>query len=125
MSKKCKDAEARKVQAELETTYIELAHEEAERFAWSFQGYADDWPEPLNFPDKWAEALNLWYRGDLDGNRLTNDGGYLDPWGTPYILKYFSKEKRIQIHSYGPNRTDDKGIGDDIKAEHSLEWPHR
>lgn len=125
VSMKCEGEGATQVQAEFDTMYIQLAQEEAERLAWSFQGYANDWPKPESFPNKWAEALNMWYRGDLDGNRLTNDGGYLDPWGNPYILKYFSKEKRIQIHSYGPNGTDDGGVGDDIKAEHGLEWPPR
>lgn len=124
-SMKCESEGATQVRAELDTMYIQLAQEEAERLAWSFQGYANDWPKPESFPNKWPEALNMWYRGDLDGNRLTNDGAYLDPWGNPYILKYFHKEKRIQIHSYGSNGRDDGGVGDDIKAEHGLEWPPR
>jgi type II secretory pathway pseudopilin PulG len=40
-------------------------------------------------------------------------GEFVDPWGTPYqfILRPF-----IRIYSSGPNRTDEKGAGDDIAS---------
>jgi len=122
LSMKCQEETAKQIQAEFGTKYIELALEEAEKLVRSFQGYADDWPKPVDFPDKWAEALVIWYRGGLDENRLTDDGGYLDPWGNRYILKYLPKEKRVEIRSYGPDGKDDGGVGDDIKAEAELEW---
>jgi hypothetical protein len=76
----------------------------------------------MDFPNKWAEALVIWYRGGLDENRLTDDGGYLDPWGNRYVLKYLPNEKRVEICSYGPDGKDDGGGGDDIKAKAELEW---
>lgn len=41
-------------------------------------------------------------------------GEFIDPWGTPYR---FSFERNLSVSSFGPNRTDDQGRGDDIVAK--------
>jgi hypothetical protein len=122
VSLKCKARSAKRIAGEFENRHHSLAREEAEKLAWSFQGYANDWPKPVDFPSRWAETLVVWYRGGLDETRLSDDGGYLDPWGHPYRLNYFPEEKRVRIHSYGANGKDENGSGDDLVAEHELEW---
>lgn len=48
------------------------------------------------------------------GSSIT--GAYLDPWGSPYFVTHPARDGTswIEIYSWGPNRKDDGGQGDDI-----------
>jgi hypothetical protein len=47
----------------------------------------------------------------VDSARLGSDGVYRDPWGSPYA---FGWNERPWAYSFGPNRIDEGGKGDDI-----------
>jgi hypothetical protein len=38
-------------------------------------------------------------------------GEFVDPWGSPYRI---DTESKLRVYSIGPNKTDDKGTGDDL-----------
>jgi|GEM_PF-6542793 hypothetical protein len=62
--------------------------------------------------------------GTVRKEYLTQDGRViLDPWGGPYIiLKGGHYKSFFDIYSFGPNRKDEKGEGDDI-ANWKLKLP--
>jgi hypothetical protein len=45
----------------------------------------------------------------------------IDPWGSPYHM--FANSESFQIRSFGANRLDDSGQGDDIYINKSLHVP--
>jgi hypothetical protein len=46
----------------------------------------------------------------------------IDPWGSPYFFEVVSNQsygetgRNIVVRSFGPNRQDDSGMGDDVQA---------
>lgn len=52
----------------------------------------------------------------LSWKRYDAEGVYLDPWGTSYVVLYPGRANGswVEVHSWGPNRTDEEGQGDDI-----------
>jgi len=38
----------------------------------------------------------------------------IDSWGSPYSYSYTTNEKSVKIYSFGPNKTDNAGSGDDV-----------
>jgi len=44
---------------------------------------------------------------------MNSTGEFLDPWGEPYRI---SVDPRVRVYSYGPNRIDEQGGGDDIAS---------
>ena len=48
------------------------------------------------------------------------DGQFLDSWGTPYVYVSVNggspehRERSYDLYSFGPNKADDHGTGDDI-----------
>jgi hypothetical protein len=41
-------------------------------------------------------------------------GNYLDAWGTPFRVKVLPNKWKVIVKSFGPNKKDDNGLGDDI-----------
>jgi general secretion pathway protein G len=52
----------------------------------------------------------------LQASTREKDAAILDPWGSPYIylIPSLDKNKSYSLYSIGPNKTDEKGRGDDI-----------
>ena len=48
---------------------------------------------------------------DASADEINAAGQFVDPWGSPY---HITDGQRPNIYSYGPNRTDERGAGDDI-----------
>ena len=116
-----KDPKVKDLTADFETKLLELAKVEASRLASVLGAYSTDFPEPDGFPKTWATVLYS-YAIKLDSDRLTDRGGYLDPWGHPYILRHMPDKKRIEVVSRGPDGKDDAGKGDDITAVATCRW---
>ena len=56
-----------------------------------------------------------WLR--MDPSRVAADGRYVDPWGSAYVFGWKDGGKprqRAWAYSYGPNRVDEGGNGDDV-----------
>jgi hypothetical protein len=57
-------------------------------------------------------------------NYLLHDetiSGGRDPWGTPFVYVVDTHKRHAVFMSYGPNRIDDHGYGDDLKFEIDIE----
>ena len=52
---------------------------------------------------------------ELDPKRLSKAGDYLDSWGMPYVLN-LSGPDSPQVYSFGKNKRDEKGNGDDVAS---------
>jgi hypothetical protein len=119
----CKDHGVNQVLSDLQVEYIGLVQEETKRLAYSYYLYKQTSPPPQGLVKVWDDKL-LWRKASFDKKRIVDNMTYLDPWGNPYLVKYFQKENRMYVHSYGPNGQNDEGGGDDIKeeAEVSLLW---
>ena len=52
---------------------------------------------------------------ELDPRRVSKDGLYLDPWGTPYAFD-LSKGSDSWAYSFGRNKLDEGGNGDDVAS---------
>jgi len=113
------DRASRRAAATCASKTERLAREEAKWLALDFKYYAGDWPRPQGFPRGWADRL-VTYRIPLDGDRLTSDGGYLDPWGNPYQIR--DDDGKISVRSLGPNGREDGGQRDDILGTEECRW---
>jgi len=51
----------------------------------------------------------------LDPKRVSREGLYLDPWGTPYAFD-LSKGSDSWAYSFGRNKLDEGGNGDDVAS---------
>lgn len=51
---------------------------------------------------------------EIDPNRLSEIGDFLDPWGEPYAI--FVSEAGVRAYSFGRNRRDEMGGGDDVAS---------
>ena len=43
-----------------------------------------------------------------------------DSWGTRFYYKFDAKTEKLVIRSFGPNKKDEKGKGDDLHREYDL-----
>lgn len=50
----------------------------------------------------------------VESYQINGAGEFVDPWGTPYQIDV---KKQVRVLSFGPNRIDDQGEGDDILAK--------
>ena len=114
------DVSAAKTIADCERKIEKLAGIEAKWLTHLFIICSYDWPKPSDFPANWLRHLSQYNVIDLDEDRLTSDGSYLDPWGNPYLITY--KSGKITLFSFGPNGRNDKGQNDDIIAIGECNW---
>lgn len=49
----------------------------------------------------------------VEAYEMNTNHEFIDPWGTAYRLQ---PEARLRVYSFGPNKTDEQGKGDDIAA---------
>ena len=52
---------------------------------------------------------------ELDTRRLSRNGEYLDPWGSPYFFD-LSRGPKPWAYSFGKNKVDEGGTGDDVAS---------
>lgn len=124
ISTKFSQEKAKQIEAEFEKMFLQLAQEEAKIIAHLIYAYSNDYDrKPEGFPNEWARIIEFLCEEKLDKQRLTGDYGFLDPWGNPYLVRFFEDEGLIEVHSFGPDSKDDTGQGDDIKVRKKIAWP--
>ena len=52
---------------------------------------------------------------EIKPQNISNDGYFLDPWGTPYVLNLVNPSN-LWAYSFGKNKIDEGGNGDDVAS---------
>jgi len=71
---------------------------------------------PSEATDEWVQTLQAYSR--LNMSRLQVEGAVLDVWGSPcrYLNPSRHGKQPVEVYSFGPNRKDEDGEGDDITS---------